>query len=241
MFRLVPAASRVVVVVGVLVFTSSGVASASSYLQTSGHVVDPILDRFNRPHEYSGGNLEPFANLDGVALDWADLINADLFNASLDYASLSYANLNFANLNYAGLTSADLNYAQLSGANLIGADLASVSLHSANLANADLSGAILTDANLNQASMFNANLTNADLSGATLYNLNLNEANLSGANLSHVDWLSLVGGLPYYDLSTDFTGTSFDPESSHWRLIPEPSTALLLGLGLVGLAARRRV
>ncbi|HIM00327.1 MAG TPA: PEP-CTERM sorting domain-containing protein, partial [Myxococcales bacterium] len=32
----------------------------------------------------------------------------------------------------------------------------------------------------------------------------------------------------------------FDPVAAGWTLIPEPSTALLLGLGLVGLGVRRR-
>jgi hypothetical protein len=72
----------------------------------------------------------------------------------------------------------------------------------------------------------------------------MEDANLSGANLSNAS--SLAGyheafGVPDYDALTNFTGTNFDPVAAGWNLVPEPSTALLFGIGLVGIAARSRL
>ena len=77
--------------------------------------------------------------------------------------------------------------------------------------------------------MFGANLADADLSGSDLF-----QANLTGADLTSTT------GEPFYDLNTDFTGTGFDPVAAGWTFVPEPGTALLMGLGLAGLASRRR-
>lgn len=46
-------------------------------------------------------------------------------------------------------------------------------------------------------------------------------------------------GSPLYDPNTDFTGTGFDPVAAGWTFVPEPDTALFLGLGLAALAARK--
>ena len=59
------------------------------------------------------------------------------------------------------------------------------------------------------------------------------------ANLTGADRTSTTGE-PFYDLNTDFTGTGFDPVAAGWTFVPEPGTALLMGLGLAGLASRRR-
>ena len=218
----------------VLVSLASSSAFTASYQRIDGSIVDPIQNVSGGDHPYRRNNLEPSAILSS-----ANLTNADLFNADLSFATLSFANLGGANL-----TSANLSGALLIEASLIGADLGGADLSGAGLVLSVLSGADLANANLFNADLSVANLTGTDLTGANLTGATMNAllsgANLSGASLANATHLALSGGAALYDLDTDFTGTGFDPVAAGWTLVPEPGTALLMGLGLAGLASRRR-
>ena len=232
----------------VLLGSVSG-ASAASYQRTNGTIVDPIQNtKFagGGDHAYSGPDLEPYANLS----------NADLELAFLGYANLEGAELSNANLERANLFSATLSNANLSNANLEGADLHSALLNGANLSNATIRG-ILDYANLSYTNLSNATL-NADMDYA-----NLSYTRLYSADLSNVEWELYE---PYYeDAYPYFTGAKYSlnavdnngnpiPDTifpanmdQAWRdaagmiAVPEPTTALLVGIGLVGLGVRRRV
>jgi hypothetical protein len=199
---------------------ASGSAFAASYQQIGGTIVDPILDTDGNVSTYAGPDLGPGAILTG----------ANLFEANLAFAELTFADLSLANLTDANLNDASLNGASLAGAELLFATLGAANLDSANLNNASLF----------QATLLHANLTDASLLGASLRDADLSNANLSGATLAGAFGLVDSTGSALYDINTDFTGTDFDPVAAGWTLVPEPSTALLMGLGLAGLATRRR-
>ena len=119
----------------------------------------------------------------------------------------------------------------------------------ANLTDANLKFSDLPYADLSFANLTLANLSNAYLGGTVLYSADVSGANFSGADLSDSYWVGTTTGSAFYDAATDFTGAwsgdygnsaLFDPVAAGWNLIPEPSTALLLGIGLAGLGMRRR-
>ena len=67
---------------------TGSVAEAASYQKTDGTIIDPILDRRDITHYYSGPNLRPNANLTNADLRYADLRYADLTSANLTNANL---------------------------------------------------------------------------------------------------------------------------------------------------------
>ena len=135
------------------------------------------------------------------------------------------------------------------GVEAVGIDLASASLRSADLRGSDLSGARFSNSYLGRADLEGADLSGANLSDVLFRSTNLEGVDLTGADLSGATYLGRSTGSAFYDYNTDFSNawwdsggvaclisdrcTSFDPVVAGWTLVPEPTTALLFGLGLL--------
>jgi len=122
------------------------------------------------------------ANLTGLNLADAILIQANLSAARLVGANLQGAHLIQTNLSNANLAAADLSGANLAGANLSGANLGKARLVGADLSLARLAGADLWRADLNEVYLFGADLKGVRLAFADLSRVNLAQAtSLDGA------------------------------------------------------------
>ena len=129
---------------------------------------------------------------------------------------------------------------------------------------ADLRNSDLTNANLSNSDFSGGDFRGAKMLGTILSNTDLTNVDLRGASLVSAKWLASVVGLPIYDSQTDFgSGVNaaysfqgreafscfgyetteckrFDPVAAGWTLVPEPSSSLLISLGLIGMSLRRR-
>ncbi len=124
----------------------------------------------------------------------------------------------------------------------------------ADLSSADLASVDLTSSLLGFANLTSANLANADFTSALAANTSWAGADVTGADftligsLFNANGLGVTTGAALYAATTSFSGAwadeamtiPFDPVAAGWTLVPEPSAATLIALGIAGLATRRR-
>lgn len=96
----------------------------------------------------SDSPVEPYADLSGELLWWAELPFANLHHANLMNTDLSFANLVGANFKIANLTNSNLYGATLEGSVLAYATFFGANLDSANIKDANMFYADFSDANL---------------------------------------------------------------------------------------------
>jgi uncharacterized protein YjbI with pentapeptide repeats len=226
-------------------------AGAASYQRTDGTVVDPILDINGNVATYTGPDLGPGLNYGDITLT-GDLSDLDLSHATFSTLHFERAQLNAPRASFRGSSLPAGNLLLWDGVNLQDADFRQVEFPSAiffvmadeitSLRNVDFSGANLSSLTLRYVVSTLPTTGAFDLTGA-----NFSNANLSSAGFD----VGAFVGSAFYNSQTDFTGATFynpytnttspfDPVAAGWTLVPEPNTALLLGIGLAGLSRRKR-
>ena len=200
-------------------------AQADSYRRTDGPTALSILSTSGDLHAYSGIDLESGVLASGAYLPSSNLTLADLSGATLNGSTL---------------TNSILIFADFKNANLIGANL-----NGGNLRFASFEGASLVGAQFTNTELFGSNFSGTLLLGVNF--ASLKTLDFRGSNFHSTRFMASLGSNVKYDIYTDFTDasfdggmTDFDPVSAGWVLVPEPSTALLFGLGLIGIGSLRR-
>ncbi|MDC1295277.1 pentapeptide repeat-containing protein [Myxococcota bacterium] len=224
---------------------SGGVAGAASYQRTDGTIVDPILDLDGNVSSYTGPNLGPGQTIDSVDLSLLDLTEVDLSGSTFTNATFGDVILSRANFSQSqGITQfyggVDATFAQFDFADLQGLIFAGLGGAINNFSGASFRGANLNGMLFVYLPGFSLAETAVDLSGA----------DFSDAILTNVGFYAQYIGSPLYNANTDFTGATisdgngvaqpFDPVAAGWTLVPEPSSSLLISLGLIGMSARKR-
>lgn len=162
--------------------------------------------------------LAAFSDHTGENHAGEDHRNTYLEGIILHQADVNGSSFRNAVLRNAVLTAADFSGTLLRNADLSGSDLTGSTLDGANARNADFTNAVLDGASFATGEIRNAVFVGASLLGADLSNLsNADRANFTGA---------------FYDAAT-LLAPGMD--TSGMNLVPEPSSALLLLLGLLGL------
>ena len=237
----------VAVAVTLLVFVfsvmSGGVAGAASYQRTDGTIVDPILDLDGNVANYTGPNLAPgqtidsdYSSLDLTEVDLTGAIFSNSTNAIFGDVILSRASFSQSQGSLTFFDGVDATFARFDFADL---QLNFFGIGAIN----NFSGASFRGANLNGTTFQYFNSTTeepaVDLSGADFSDAILTNVSFSGP------LINMYIGSPLYNANTDFTGTTtnggqpFDPVAAGWTLVPEPSSSLLISLGLIGMSLRR--
>ena len=172
-----PSSLMRLVTMSIIATLAASSVGAASYQKNDGTIVEPIQTVFGGNLDYTGPNLEPYANLVPDSFStFPDLSYANLTQANLSHANLFDSNLEGVNLTYANLTHAKLEHAHLAAADLSHADLRHADLSHGKAPNANLLEADLSEADLQDSYLLKANLTGANLSDA-----NLEHADLTGA------------------------------------------------------------
>ncbi len=160
--------------------------------------------------------------------------------ASLAVAASADAITFTAGGDFSGVTEVNANHQNES---LTGIILDSSTLTGTNFRRTIFDAGSFINANLDSTNLLQASFVGANLAGATLLSANLGGSNWSGANLAGVDF----SGATNANLAT-WTGASFSASTTlptglssaqlaSMTFVAEPSTGLLLGVGLVGLFA----
>ena len=171
------------VVAAALLLLSSPPARANIYQWAWVNPGDPSQGVYQSTTLCPGGygvSAVPYANLSGLTLTTAYLVDADLVWATLTNSDLTNANLTGASIYFSTLTNANFTNASLTGANVEQSTVTNANFSNATVAGADFGYTPLTSFQLYSTASYRAQ----DLHGIGLNGNDLSGWNFAGQNLT---------------------------------------------------------